>query len=221
MAIQLNEDYADFPAGHAEANSTTRTARKHNATREICLSPMEVKDQLLDTRSVRDYLLQLQQRIVTALENIDGELFISDDWQKEPTEPLRGQWPFAHARRRPGIRARGRGVFPCARRHDAASATAARPATAGRGFEALGVSLVFHPRNPYCPTVHMNVRLFIAQQEGAEPVILVWRRDGPDAVLRLRRRCPAFSWRVPRCPWRHLGKPCTRASKNGATSIFT
>ena len=50
------------------------------------------------------------------------------------------------------------------------SATAHRPELAGRSFEAMGVSLVFHPRNPHIPTVHMNVRCFIAQAEGKDPV---------------------------------------------------
>jgi coproporphyrinogen III oxidase len=50
------------------------------------------------------------------------------------------------------------------------SASASRPELAGRGFEAMGVSLVFHPRNPYAPTVHMNVRCFLATKPGAEPV---------------------------------------------------
>ncbi len=50
------------------------------------------------------------------------------------------------------------------------SATAARPELAGRSFQAMGVSLVFHPRNPYAPTVHMNVRCFVAEKEGQDPV---------------------------------------------------
>jgi coproporphyrinogen III oxidase len=50
------------------------------------------------------------------------------------------------------------------------SASANRPELAGRSFEAMGVSLVFHPRNPYVPTVHMNVRCFIAVKPDAEPV---------------------------------------------------
>jgi coproporphyrinogen III oxidase len=51
-----------------------------------------------------------------------------------------------------------------------ASASASRPQLAGRGFEAMGVSLVLHPRNPYCPTVHLNVRFFIAAKAGEDPV---------------------------------------------------
>ncbi len=50
------------------------------------------------------------------------------------------------------------------------SASATRPELAGRGFRAMGVSLVFHPRNPYVPTTHMNVRLFQATKEGSAPV---------------------------------------------------
>jgi coproporphyrinogen III oxidase len=58
------------------------------------------------------------------------------------------------------------------------SASAARPRLAGRGFEALGVSLVLHPRNPYCPTVHMNVRMLIATKAGEAPVF--WFGGGMD-----------------------------------------
>ncbi|ONW87236.1 coproporphyrinogen III oxidase, partial [Burkholderia cenocepacia] len=58
------------------------------------------------------------------------------------------------------------------------SASAARPQLAGRGFEALGVSLVLHPRNPYCPTVHMNVRMLIATKPGEAPVF--WFGGGMD-----------------------------------------
>ncbi|VFS64367.1 Coproporphyrinogen-III oxidase, aerobic [Kluyvera cryocrescens] len=57
-----------------------------------------------------------------------------------------------------------------------ASATAHRPELAGRSFEAMGVSLVVHPRNPYVPTSHANVRFFIAEKPGAEPRVVVWRR---------------------------------------------
>jgi coproporphyrinogen III oxidase len=59
-----------------------------------------------------------------------------------------------------------------------ASASAARPQLAGRGFEAMGVSLVMHPRNPHCPTVHMNVRLLIATKAGEPP--LFWFGGGMD-----------------------------------------
>ena len=51
-----------------------------------------------------------------------------------------------------------------------ASATASRPELAGRSFQAMGVSLVIHPTNPYIPTSHANVRFFVAEKEGEEPV---------------------------------------------------
>jgi len=133
---------------------------------------------LLDTRSVRDYLLDLQQRIVDALEGIDGQLFITDDWHKEPTEPLRGNGRSRMLEGGNVFERAGVGFSHVQGDQMPPSATAARPLLAGRGFEALGLSLVFHPRNPYCPTVHMNVRLFIAQQEGAEPVF--WFGGGMD-----------------------------------------
>ena len=55
------------------------------------------------------------------------------------------------------------------------SATTARPELAGRSFEAMGVSVVLHPNNPYVPTVHMNVRFFFAVKKSEEPV---WRFGG-------------------------------------------
>ena len=50
------------------------------------------------------------------------------------------------------------------------SATAVRPQLAGRAWEAMGVSLVLHPRNPYCPTAHMNVRCFVARKDGEDAI---------------------------------------------------
>ena len=135
-------------------------------------------DAVLDTAAVRSYLLGLQQRIVTALEALDGGQFLSDDWHKAPDEPLRGN---GHTRILEGGQLLERGgvgfshvqgdVMP-------PSASAARPQLAGRGFEALGVSLVLHPRNPYCPTVHLNVRLFVAARAGEAPIF--WFGGGMD-----------------------------------------
>jgi hypothetical protein len=64
-----------------------------------------------------------------------------------------------------------------------ASATAKRPELAGRAFAAMGVSLVLHPENPYCPTAHMNVRALVATKADAEPGVVVRRRHGPDPLL--------------------------------------
>ena len=120
-----------------------------------------------DTAAVRAYLLDLQDRICAALEAEDGaERFQEDSWERPEGGGGRsrvlsggavleqGGVGFSHVHG-PGL---------------PASATAHRPELAGRGFEALGVSLVLHPRNPYAPTTHMNVRFFIAEKAGEEPV---------------------------------------------------
>ncbi|EJN01772.1 oxygen-dependent coproporphyrinogen oxidase [Herbaspirillum sp. YR522] len=116
--------------------------------------------------SVRTYLQDLQQRIVTALEAADGKSFVADSWQRpeggggtsrileEGALFERGGVGFSHVM--------GQNLPP--------SAAANRPQIAGRAWEAMGVSLVLHPRNPYIPTVHMNVRFFTTQAEGEEPV---------------------------------------------------
>lgn len=121
---------------------------------------------ILDTQQVRGYLLKLQNTIVERLEQVDGKSFHRDSWVRpeggggsscvlENGNVLeRGGVNFSHVF--------GPNLPP--------SASAHRPELAGRSFEAMGVSLVFHPRNPHAPTVHMNVRCFIAQKEGADPV---------------------------------------------------
>lgn len=116
--------------------------------------------------AVRDYLLNLQTQIVNALEAFDGETFRRDEWQRPEGGGgisrlienglffERGGVNFSHVK---GT------TLP-------ASATAHRPELAGRHWEAMGVSLVLHPHNPYCPTVHMNVRFFVAEKAGSKPV---------------------------------------------------
>lgn len=120
-----------------------------------------------DINAVKEYLLSLQDNICTQLEAVDGSgKFEEDSWDREAggggrTRVLangaiieKGGVNFSH-------------VFgdklP-------ASATAHRPELAGRTFQAMGVSLVIHPNNPYIPTSHANVRFFIAEKEGSEPV---------------------------------------------------
>jgi coproporphyrinogen III oxidase len=127
----------------------------------------------IDIEAVKTYLLSLQQRIVDALEAEDGEgRFIRDEWQR-PHEPEKGLAGGGIVRllsegavfEQAGINfshVRGEKLPP--------SASAHRPELAGRSFQALGVSLVIHPRNPYVPTSHANVRLFVAEKEGEAPV---------------------------------------------------
>jgi len=112
----------------------------------------------VNAHAVREYLSELQQRIVAALEQLDGRTFRSDAWQRAEggggvTRILEDGALFERA---------GVGFSHVSGMQLPASASAARPALAGRSFEAMGVSLVLHPRNPYCPTVHMNVRFLAA-----------------------------------------------------------
>lgn len=120
----------------------------------------------IDSAAIRQYLLGLQQDIVTRLEAFDGQSFRTDGWQRPG-----GGGGITRVLEEGGFFERG-GVNFSHVTGDAmpASASAHRPELAGRGFEAMGVSLVLHPRNPYCPTVHMNVRAFVASAAGSEPV---------------------------------------------------
>jgi coproporphyrinogen III oxidase len=107
-------------------------------------------------QAVHDFITGLQARIVAALEGIDGTRFRSDAWQRPEggggmTRVLEEGGVFE----RGGVsvsRVHGRALPP--------SASALRPQLAGQPYDAMGLSLVLHPRNPYCPTVHMNVRYF-------------------------------------------------------------
>ncbi len=133
---------------------------------------------MIDTTAVRQYLLGLQQHIVSTMQAEDGKTFVSDGWTRPAGGRLegdglsqlveegnlleRGGCNFSHVK--------GQTLPPSATQH--------RPELAGAPFEAMGVSLVFHPRNPYVPTVHMNVRMFAALPVGKEPV--VWFGGGMD-----------------------------------------
>lgn len=115
---------------------------------------------------VKAYLADLQNRIVTGLEAIDGKSFQRDGWERPD-----GGGGLSCVIEEGNVLERGGVNFSYVFGHGLpASATAARPELAGRSFEAAGVSLVLHPRNPYAPTVHMNVRFFEAKKEGADPV---------------------------------------------------
>ena len=116
---------------------------------------------------VKEFLLALQDKICAGLEQADGEAkFVEDAWQREEggggrTRVIRdgavieqGGVNFSHVY--------GESM--------PASATAHRPELAGRSFHACGVSLVIHPKNPHVPTSHANVRFFIAEKEGEEPI---------------------------------------------------
>jgi coproporphyrinogen III oxidase len=132
----------------------------------------------LDTRPVREYLLGLQDRIIEALQQEDGRPFIRDSWTRPPGERLQGDGisrlvEEGHVFERGGCNfshVTGAAMPPSATQH--------RPELAGAPFEAMGVSLVIHPRNPRVPTVHLNVRMFAARPKDREPV--VWFGGGMD-----------------------------------------
>jgi coproporphyrinogen III oxidase len=123
----------------------------------------------LDTRAVLDFLSGLQTGIVAELARLDGREFRRDAWERP--EGMGGGGGVSCVLEQGALFERGGVNFSHVRGDGLpASASAARPELAGRGFEAMGVSLVLHPRNPYVPTVHMNVRFFVATRADAEPV---------------------------------------------------
>ena len=133
---------------------------------------------MIDTGAVRNYLLGLQQNIVNTVQAEDGKTFISDGWQRPAGGKLEGDG-LSQLVEEGGLLERGGCNFSHVK--GAAlppSATQNRAELAGAPFEALGVSLVMHPRNPYVPTVHMNVRLLTAQPEGKPAV--TWFGGGMD-----------------------------------------
>jgi len=128
----------------------------------------------INRQLVEDYLLDLQDRICEKLSSLDGNQFEEDLWQRdedafekgglggggrtrvlaEGNQIEKGGVNFSHVK--------GQSLPP--------SATAARPELAGRTYSAMGVSLVIHPRNPYIPTSHANVRFFVAEKPGEQPI---------------------------------------------------
>ncbi len=118
---------------------------------------------------VRDYLVGLQARITDAIAAVDGGQFLVDPWEKEPGELLQGNGITKILEGGPVFERAGCGFSHVRGPKLPPSATQHRPELAGAPFEAMGVSLVFHPRNPYVPTVHMNVRMIAAKtKEGTE-----------------------------------------------------
>ena len=134
--------------------------------------------EFLDTQSVREYLLDLQQRIVDAFERLDGQRFRHDVWEKPPDAQLGGGGLTRIIENGNLLERGGVGFSHVVGKALPPSASAQRPELAGRRFEALGVSLVLHPRNPHVPTVHMNVRFFIAKAKDQPDIF--WFGGGMD-----------------------------------------
>jgi len=150
----------------------------------------------LNIEAVKRYLLNLQDDICAQLAQEDGSSdFIVDEWQRQGEEGVMGLSGGGRTRvmenatviEKGGVNfshVRGKSLPP--------SATAHRPELAGRSFHALGVSLVIHPRNPYAPTSHANVRLFVAEKEGEEAVW--WFGGGFDLTPYYLDEADAVHW---------------------------
>ncbi|MES2424319.1 MAG: oxygen-dependent coproporphyrinogen oxidase [Pseudomonadota bacterium] len=130
------------------------------------------------TGTVRAYLLGLQEEIVSAIAALDGNAFVADAWEKPAGEILQGNGITQILEGGAVFERAGCGFSHVRGPRLPPSATQHRPELNGAPFEAMGVSLVFHPRNPYVPTVHMNVRMLAATPEGQEPVC--WFGGGMD-----------------------------------------
>ncbi|WP_418319504.1 oxygen-dependent coproporphyrinogen oxidase [Piscinibacter sakaiensis] len=137
-----------------------------------------VGDGSVNTHAVREYLLGLQQGIVDAVEAAEGRPFLRDGWTRPPGGRLQGDGLSQLIEGGELIERGGCNFSHVIGSTLPPSATQHRPELAGASFEALGVSLVMHPRNPFVPTVHLNVRMFAAQPPDAEPV--VWFGGGMD-----------------------------------------
>src|SRR5690606_8783746 len=145
-----------------------RPSRDRARTGAMSAGPARAPAPGVDAAAVREYLLGLQHRIVAGLEANDGEAFRTDAWQRPE-----GGGGITRGIEEGGVFERGAVLFSNVRgARLPASASAHRAELAGRSFEAMGVSLVIHPRNPYVPTVHLNVRFFVAP--GADGVDPVW-----------------------------------------------
>ncbi len=120
----------------------------------------------MDTQSVLHYLQDLQARIVESLELVDGKNFLHDSWNR----PEGGGGTSCLLEEGNVFERAGVGFSHVLGSKLPPAATIAHPEAAGRSWEAMGVSLVLHPRNPYVPTVHMNIRFFVAEKEGETPI---------------------------------------------------
>ncbi len=138
---------------------------------------------MIGSDAPRDYFTGLQARLVAAIEALEGEAgerFRHDPWQRPEGEATAGEGRTCvieegRVFERGGVafsHVHGRSLPP--------AATAKRPELTGRRFEALGVSLVLHPRNPYCPTAHLNVRCLIAPPRHAGEDNIWWFGGGMD-----------------------------------------
>lgn len=130
----------------------------------------------INTKAVFDYLQGLQARIIEAVELVDGKTFLHDGWQR----PEGGGGNSCMLEEGNVFERAGIGFSHVLGNKLPPAASVAHPEAAGRPWEAMGVSLVFHPRNPYVPTVHMNVRFFVAKAQNANETDIWWFGGGMD-----------------------------------------
>jgi coproporphyrinogen III oxidase len=144
---------------------------------------------MMQIEQVKTYLLQLQDNICGELAAEDGgKGFITDEWQRPEGGGGRSRvLAEGEVFEKAGVNfshVTGASLPP--------SASASRPELAGRSYQAMGVSLVIHPRNPYVPTSHANVRLFVAEKEGEEPIW--WFGGGYDLTPYYGNHEDCVSW---------------------------
>ncbi|CAG8999811.1 MAG: Oxygen-dependent coproporphyrinogen-III oxidase [Candidatus Celerinatantimonas neptuna] len=126
--------------------------------------------QQVDRQAVIEFLTGLQERICQELESIDGGSFIHDKWHRPEDEKRLSGGGESRILKGTVFEQAGVNFSHVKGEQLPPSASASRPELAGRSFEAMGVSLVIHPMNPYAPTSHANVRFFIADKPGEDPV---------------------------------------------------
>jgi hypothetical protein len=163
---------------------------------------------------IKSYFLNLQELIVSRMESLDGKPFRRDAWDRpEGGGGISRLVEEGNILERAGVNfshVMGNKLPP--------SATAHRPELAGRHWEAMGVSLVFHPRNPYIPTVHMNVRCFIAEKDARRRcggLAAAWTSRPTTALTRM----PCISMPPAKRRWIPSARTGIRVSRNGAMSI--
>jgi coproporphyrinogen III oxidase len=130
----------------------------------------------INTSDIYNYLQKLQAKIIEAIELVDGKTFLQDSWQR----PEGGGGNSCLLEEGNVFERAGVGFSHVLGNKLPPAASVAHPEAAGRPWEAMGVSLVFHPRNPYIPTVHMNVRFFIAKAQNESEQDIWWFGGGMD-----------------------------------------
>ena len=132
----------------------------------------------LDITTIRAELLALQTSILHGLQALEPKPFVRDAWTRAPDSPLQGDGASCLVEGGEVFERGGCNFSHVRGQKLPATASARHPQLAGSPFEAMGVSLVMHPRNPFVPTVHLNVRLLMVAPENAAPTF--WFGGGMD-----------------------------------------